>query len=149
MLQFDGRRQAQPGAAPGGERYFLDLHLAVESLKAQEGSGAKEAIAADALAAHDALKQKRPVLFLNLAKGADGRERVADQLAIHRHEAGVAGQRGALLEGRQVMHLAPWRRMANLLLSTDCSRARKGETGISPAALDLPWGACYTDNQRL
>ena len=93
MFQLDGR------AGRG-----LKDDAMTERLEAQERAGAEEAITAEAFAADDALEEKRPIALLNLAKGADGRERVADELAVDGHEAGLARQLDKFLEGRTITH---------------------------------------------
>ena len=93
MLHLDGRPA----------RRLKDDAIA-ERLEAQEGAGAEEAVAAEPFAADDALEQERPFAFLDLAEGADGRERVADELAVDRDQAGLAGQLDEFLEGRTVAH---------------------------------------------
>ena len=93
MLRLDGR---------AGRR--LEDDAVAERLEAQERAGADEAVAAEPLAADDALEEERPFPLLNFAEGADGRERVADELAVDGHEAGLAGQLGEFLEGRTVAH---------------------------------------------
>ncbi len=93
MLHLDGRPARGLKDDAGAER-----------LEAQEGAGADEAVTAEPLAADDALEQKRPFALLNLTEGADGRERVADELAVDRHQAGLAGQLDEFLEGRMVAH---------------------------------------------
>src|SRR5207253_704176 len=82
----------------------LHLDLMVKGLETQERSGAEEAIAAQAFAADDAFEQERPVAFLDLAEGTDRGERITDQLAIDRHEAGVAGQLDKLFQAGTVTH---------------------------------------------
>ncbi len=86
----------------------MDLHARAISLETQEGTAADEAVAAQTFAADDALEQKRPVAFLNLAEGADRRQRVADELAIDRHQAhrpgGRAGQGNEFLEAGTMAH---------------------------------------------
>src|SRR2546423_890600 len=81
-----------------------DLNTAIEGLEAQQRSGTKKAIAADALAADDALEEKSPVPFLDFAKSADRRERVPCQLTVHGHQAGIAGQFHKLFKARKVTH---------------------------------------------
>src|SRR5262249_45377569 len=80
----------------------LQADARAERLEAQERPGPQEAVAAVAFAADDALEQKRPIALLNLAEGADGREGVADQLAVDRHEAVPPRQLRELLRGRVV-----------------------------------------------
>src|SRR5438552_2144868 len=106
MVEFLEGRYARQFAARQLGRAFQQLNLMIMSVKAQERPGAEEAVAADALASDHALEQERPITFLNLAEGADRRERVADQLAIDRHDPGVAGQLGEFFKGRQIAHAA-------------------------------------------
>ena len=76
------------------------LDAAAVRLEAQERAGAEEAVAAEPFAADDALEEERPVALLDLAEGADRRERVADELAVDRHHAVAARQLDEFLEGR-------------------------------------------------
>ena len=77
-------RVRRPPASGRGRR--LGDGAAVERLELEERPRAEEAVAADPLAADDALEEERPVALLDLAEGADGRERVAGELAVHRHD---------------------------------------------------------------
>src|SRR5205807_5504359 len=87
-------------ARPGLGQDVVDLHAPAVGLEAQEGASAEETVAPEALAADNALEEKGPVAFLDLAEGADGRERIADELAVDRHHAGLPGELDELLEGR-------------------------------------------------
>src|ERR1700736_217254 len=71
---------------------MLDLHAAIERLETDERPGTEEAITAEAFAVDHALEEKRPIAFLDLAEGADRRQRVADELAVNRHDAALFGQ---------------------------------------------------------
>src|SRR5262245_49632009 len=74
------------------------------SLEGAEGACAEKTVAADALAADNALEQERPVALLHLAERGDGGERVAGELAIDRDDGMIPGQRGELVERRAVRH---------------------------------------------
>ncbi len=93
MFKLDGR--------PGGG---LKDDAAAERLEAEERAGAEETIAADALAADHALEQKRPIALLNLAKSADGGERVADEPPVDGHQTRLARQLDKFIESRTVTH---------------------------------------------
>src|SRR5262245_55226264 len=82
----------------------MNLDAVLVGLEAQERAGAEEAVAPHALAADDGLEQERPSALLDLAEGADRRQGVADQLAVDRHQASVAGQFNELLEGGKILH---------------------------------------------
>src|SRR5262249_3936124 len=82
----------------------VQLDAAAERLEAQERARAEEAVAAQALAADDALEQERPVALLDLAEGADRGERVAGELAVDRHQVALAGEADELVERRVVAH---------------------------------------------
>ena len=77
---------------------------AVERLEAEERPGAEEAVAAEPLAADDALEQERPVALLDLAEGADRRESVAEELAVDGDDRVPGRQLGELVERGEVAH---------------------------------------------
>src|SRR5690242_20742747 len=81
-----------------------NLNPAIEGLEAQQRSGAEKTVAADPLAAHNALEQKRPITLLDLAKSGDRRERVSCELTVHGHQARMAGQLDKFFEARKVTH---------------------------------------------
>src|SRR5262249_37333978 len=83
---------------------LLQLDTIAERLEAQERPGAEEAVASQPLAADDALEEKGPISLLNLAEGANRRQRIAGELAIDRHQVALAGQADELVEGRMVAH---------------------------------------------
>src|SRR4051794_33443805 len=114
MLEFLGAARA------------VDAHARSECFKAQKRAGADEAVPAYALAANDAFEQERPLAFLNLAKSADRGERVADKLAINRHQAGILRQRGELFESRSITH-------ASLARAAVMFRIRKGSARAKSA----------------
>src|SRR5262249_7177892 len=79
---------------------LLHLDMRAGRLEAQERPRAEETVASQPLAPDDALEQERPVALLNLAEGADRRQRVAGQLAVDRHQVALAGQSNELIERR-------------------------------------------------
>src|SRR5215831_15971597 len=81
---------------------LLNLHTAVKSLEAKKRPSAQKTVSAQAFAVDDALKEKRPIAFLNLAKRGDGRKRVANKLAINRHHVGIASQVDKLIKCRSM-----------------------------------------------
>ena len=64
----------------------LDAHEPIPCLEHQERPRPDEAVAPQTFAADDALAQERPVAVLDLAERRHGREGIADQLPIDRHE---------------------------------------------------------------
>ena len=74
------------------------------SFKRAKRPRTEEAISPDPLPADDALEQERPVALLELAERGDGRERVAGEPAVHRHDRVAVRQRGELVERRTVRH---------------------------------------------
>src|SRR5271166_5893118 len=76
-------------------------------LKTQERFGTEEAVSADALAPHHALKEERPVAVLDLAECADRCQRVTYKLSIHRHKTCATRKYGELFEGRSIAHIEP------------------------------------------
>ena len=104
VLQLQGLGGPRAGLRIPCGGCFLDLHLAVPGLEAQERPGAKEAVTSQPLAAHHALEQERPVSLLDLAKRAYRGQRIADQLTIDRHQAGAIGQRDKFMKGRKIAH---------------------------------------------
>src|SRR6266852_5923377 len=105
MVELLGGRRAQPLPAGRLCGTMLDAHAAIKSLRSQEWTGSQKAVAADPLAADHAFQEERPVLFLDLAESADRGQRVADKLAIDRHQIGVPSQRDKFIEGRAVVHI--------------------------------------------
>src|SRR5689334_3578672 len=99
-----------PPCRDGIRTALHNLNPALERLEAQQRSGAQKAVAADPLAAHDALKEKGPVPFLNLAKSGDRRQRVCCELTVHGHQVRMAAQFNKFFEARKVTHgLSPGR----------------------------------------
>src|SRR5262249_42861256 len=78
--------------------------LRAEGLEAEERPGAEEAVAAQPLAANNALEEERPVPLLDLAEGGDRRECVADELAVDRHETRAPGEVQELFQIGVVAH---------------------------------------------
>src|SRR5262249_6265151 len=99
VLQGAGRGT---GTARPRKPAVLQLHLAAHGLEAQERPGAQEAVAAQALAADDALEEEGPFAFLDLAESADRGQRVADELSVHRHQTAVSGQLQEFVEAGMV-----------------------------------------------
>src|SRR5205814_5677462 len=98
VFRLDDRRGSAAGGLAG------DVDVIAVGLEAQERAGAEERVAAEALAADDALEQERPVALLDLAERADRRQRVADQLAVDRHDAGAARQLDEFFVSGTVTH---------------------------------------------
>ena len=82
----------------------LNPHVIFVGLKTQKWSGTEKAVPPQSFAADHALEEKGPVAFLNLAESADRRQRVADQLTVDRHHAGITGQLGILFVARSIAH---------------------------------------------
>src|SRR5207302_7739912 len=133
--------------------HLLDLYSASPGLEAQEWAGAEKAITSQPLAADNAFEKKGPVPFPNLAKRADRRERVADELAIHRHQARVPGEFCKFIEGREVTHGSSsarfskrslyYERRESSLTPADCRDfGFMPDTLFSLLPLDLADGAC-------
>ena len=76
----------------------MNLHALLVRLKTQERAGADKAVTSQAFAADHALEQEGPVPFLDLAEGADRGQRIADELAIDRHQARVPSQLREFIE---------------------------------------------------
>src|SRR2546427_537912 len=64
-------------ANPAGKNCVLEQHALSPGLEAQKGPGAKKAVTSQPFPADNAFEEKRPISFLDLAKGAYRGERVA------------------------------------------------------------------------
>src|SRR2546421_12254740 len=95
MIEF--RVRFDTGARDGREACLV-VHSAIPRLKAHKRSSADKAVAPQPLAADDALKQKRPVAFLNLAERRDRRQGVGDQLAVYWNQTVTLGQLQVFIE---------------------------------------------------
>src|SRR5262245_12029348 len=77
-------------------------HQPIEGIEAQERAGADETVTAELLAADDAFKQECLLAFLNLAEGADGRQRIADQSSKDGNDRVRLRQFRERFEGRRI-----------------------------------------------
>ena len=69
-----------------------DRHPLVVGFNFQEGVRGQEAVAPDLLSAHDALEKARTAPGIELMKGGDGRQRIANQPAIDGDQVGAVGK---------------------------------------------------------
>ena len=81
-----------------------DPHLRAARLEPHERIGAEEAVAADFLAADDALEQAAAIARIDPREGGEGRESVGEQPPIHRHEPARARQVGKPVGVGKVRH---------------------------------------------
>ena len=93
--------------AAGLHAGLLDRRLAVAAAQDQERVLAEERVAADVLAAFDALEQERVVRVLgDLQERRHRRQQVGHDLAPHRHERAAPRQLHELVE-RRLFHVLP------------------------------------------
>ena len=88
----------------GASEAIIDADAAIPGLEQKERIGAEEAVTAEALAADDAFEQERPVAALELVERGDGREGIAQQLAIDRHHAVLAREFEVFGQAREIAH---------------------------------------------
>src|SRR5438128_6261451 len=116
--------------------------MPIMRLEAQPRSRADKTVPAQALAADDAFKEEGPVAFLNLAEGTHRRERISDQLAIDRNQAGRAGELHEFVKRGAVAHALPivaskrhFRPKQVFLMSTQFGRNGKGQPVVRAGLL--------------